>query len=344
MQYENQLQALCQQSAPTGYETAAARVAADLLRPLVDEVTVHPLGSVIGVRRCGVEGAPSILLDAHLDEIGFMITGIEEGFLRFSALGGVDPRMLPDRELVVMTEPPIYGVVACLPPHLQSDEEHNKSIPIKDLYLDVGLSQEEVERRIPIGTPATYRGGCAPLGEKFLWGKAMDDRACFVTLLGALEKLEGAQLDVDVIVLGSVQEETSSLGAISAMYGLQPSCCIAVDVTHGGTPDGQKALTFPLGKGPAIGLGPNCTKWMSRRLYASAEKLDMAVQTEVMAGFTGTNAWAMQISREGVATAMVSLPLRYMHSPLETAHRQDIDDTAALLAEFIRNLGKEGQF
>lgn len=344
MNYDEILKSLCTVSAPTGYEGAAAAITAELLAPLVDEVTVHPLGSIIGVKRCGKEHAKSILLDAHLDEIGFLITGIEEGFLRFTTLGGVDPRMLPDRELVVMTEPPIYGVVACLPPHIQDSADYNKSIPIKDLYLDVGLSQEQAEKRIPIGTPATYRGSCLPLGENLLWGKAMDDRACLATILDALDRLKDEALDVDVIVLASVQEETSSLGAITAMYGLQPHCCIAVDVTHGATPDGQKNLTFAMGGGPAIGVGPNCTKWMANRLFDSAKKLEMKVQTEVISGFSGTNGWAMQVSREGVPTALLSLPLRYMHSPMEVAHRQDLDDCAKLMAEFIRDLGKEGQF
>lgn len=344
MNYDQILAELCGQSAPTGYEENAVTTAQAYLAPLVDQVTVHPLGSLIGVRRCGKAGAKSILLDAHMDEIGFMVTGVEEGFLRFTTLGGVDPRMLPNRELVVMTQPPIYGVVACLPPHIQDSGDYNKSIPIKELYLDVGLSQEQAEKIIPIGTPMTYRGSCAPLGENLFCGKAMDDRACFATILGAMELLQGEELDVDVIVLGSVQEETSSLGAISAMYGLQPDCCIAIDVTHGATPDGQKALTFPLADGPAIGMGPNCTKWMTKRLFDKAKVLDMKVQTEVIAGFSGTNAWMMQVSREGVPTAMLSLPLRYMHSPVEVAHRQDLDDCAKLMAEFIRNLGKEGQF
>ncbi len=344
MNYDKILENLCALSGPSGYEREVAQMAAELLRPLVDELSIHPLGSVIGIRRCGKENAKSILLDAHLDEIGFMMTGVEEGYLRFTTIGGVDPRMLPDRELVLMTQPPIYGVVACLPPHIQDSADYNKSIPIKELYIDVGLSQQEAERRIPIGTTATYRGGCTPLGEDLLVGKAMDDRACFAILLDVMEQLQSETLDVDVIILGSVQEETSSLGAITAMYGVAPSCCIAVDVTHGATPDGQKALTFPLGDGPAIGMGPNCTKWLTNRLFQCGKKLEMKVQTEVMSGFTGTNGWPMQVSREGVPTAMVSLPLRYMHSPVEVAHRSDLKDCATLLAECIRNLGEEGEF
>ncbi len=341
MNYETVLSRLCSLAGPSGFESNVAQEAAEILRDAVDEVRVDKMGSVIGLRRCGKDNAPKLLLDAHLDEIGFIITGHEEGYLRFAPLGGVDPRMLPDRELTVMTQPPIFGVVACLPPHIQSSEDMDKSLPIRELWLDVGLSQEEAEKRIPIGTPAVYRTGCTPLGENLLCGKALDDRACFAILADALERLKGEELDVDVYVLGSTQEETHSTGAITAAYGICPDMCVAVDVTHGDSPDAPKDQTFPLGGGPVVGIGPNCTRWMAERMKRCAKKLDMEVGLEVMAGHTGTNGWDLQISREGVATAVLSLPLRYMHTPVETIHRDDLDKTAALLAEFIRGLGEE---
>ena len=341
MNYETVLSRLCSLAGPSGFESDVAQAAAEILRDAVDEVQVDKMGSVIGLRRCGKDNAPKLLLDAHLDEIGFIITGHEDGYLRFAPLGGVDPRMLPDRELTVMTQPPIFGVVACLPPHIQSSEDMDKSLPIRELWLDVGLSQEEAEKRIPIGTPAVYRTGCAPLGENLLCGKALDDRACFAILVDALERLKGEELDVDVYVLGSTQEETHSTGAITAAYGICPDMCVAVDVTHGDSPDAPKDQTFPLGGGPVVGIGPNCTRWMAERMKRTAKKMDMEVGLEVMAGHTGTNGWDLQISREGVATAVLSLPLRYMHTPVETIHRDDLDKTAALLAEFIRGLGEE---
>ena len=341
MNYETVLGQLCSLAGPSGFESDVAHAASEILRGAVDEVRVDKMGSVIGVRRCGKENAPKLLLDAHLDEIGFIITGHEEGYLRFAPLGGVDPRMLPDRELTVMTNPPVFGVVACLPPHIQSSEDMDKSLPIRELWLDVGLSQEEAEKRIPIGTPAVYRTGCTPLGSNLLCGKALDDRACFAILVDALERLKGEELDVDIYVLGSTQEETHSTGAITAAYGICPDMCVAVDVTHGDSPDAPKDQTFPLGGGPVVGIGPNCTRWMSERMKRTAKKLDMEVGLEVMAGHTGTNGWDLQISREGVATSVLSLPLRYMHTPVETIHRDDLDKTAALLAEFIRGLGEE---
>ena len=341
MDYEEVLKHLCALPGPSGFEGPVAQAAAELLRPLVDEVRVDRMGSVVGLRRCGRENAPRLLLDAHLDEIGFLITGHEEGYLRFAPLGGVDPRMLPDRELTILTQPPRLGVVACMPPHVQTAEDMNKPQPIKDLYIDVGLSQEEAERLIPVGTPAVYRAGCTRLGDKLLCGKALDDRACFAILLDALERLKGEELDVDVYVLGSTQEETHSTGAITAAYGIVPELCVAVDVTHGDSPDGDKGKTFHLGGGPVIGLGPNCTRWMSRRLQRKAEEAGMDCQIEVMAGHSGTNGWPLQVSREGVATAVLSLPLRYMHTPIETVSREDMENTAALLADFIRGLGEE---
>lgn len=341
MDYEKILGHLCALKGPSGFEREPAQAAAELLRPLMDEVRVDRMGSVIGVRHCGCVNAPKLLLDAHLDEIGFVVIGHEQGFLRFAPLGGVDPRMLPDHELTIMTEPPIYGVVACMPPHIQSQEDMNRSLPIKELYIDVGLSQEEAEQMIPVGTPAVYRTGCSPLGESLLCGKTLDDRSCYAILLDTAEQLKEDQLDVDLYILGSTQEETHSTGAITAAYGIMPDMCVAVDVTHGDSPDAPKEKAFALGRGPVIGLGPNCTRWMSQRFQKIADELHMNIQTEVMSGSSGTNGWPLQISREGVATAVLSLPLRYMHTPVETISRTDLTDTAKLLAAFIRGVGRE---
>ena len=340
MNYEQTLARLCALSGPSGFEGPVAEAAAELLRPLTDEVRLTRLGSVAGVRRCGREDAPKLLLDAHLDEIGFIVTGHDEGFLRFAPLGGVDPRMLPDREVTILTDPPVHGVVACLPPHVQTAEDMDKSLPIKDLYIDVGLSQEEAERRIPVGTPAAYRGGCAPLGEDLLCGKALDDRAGFAVLLDVLERLQGKELDVDLYVLGSTQEETHSSGAVTAAYEIAPRMCVAVDVTHGDSPDASKHETFQLGGGPVIGVGPNCARSLSGRLKELAGEMDMPVQIEVMSGSSGTNAWPIQVSREGVATAVLSVPERYMHTPVEAVNKKDLENTAALLAALVESLGE----
>ena len=330
------LERLCTCTAPSGFEGPAAAVAAELLRPLVDEVSIDRMGNVIGVRRSRTPNAPKLLLDAHLDEIGLIVTGVEDGFLRFRSIGGVDPRMLPGRELVVLTDPPLRGLVAC-----PAGGDEGKSVPLNELYVDVGLSQEEAEKAVPVGTPMVYRAGCFPLGEDQMCGKSMDDRACFVTLLRAAELLRDKELDVELHILGSTREEVSGAGAVVGTWAVAPDFCVAVDVTHGKTPDGPADKTFELGGGPAIGVGPNMTRWMTERMIDKAREHGIPYQLEIMSGHTGTNGWEMQISREGVATSVLSLPLKYMHTPVETLSLADMEGVAQLLAAFTENLGKE---
>lgn len=334
------LEALCLASGPSGREGPVADLALDLMRPLLDEVWTDRFGNAVGLRRCGKPNAKRVVLDAHLDEVGLLIIGAEDGFLRFRSVGGIDPRMLPDREITLLTDPPSFGLVAVLPPHVQQPGDGDKSLPLSDLYIDAGLTQEEGEKLI--GTFAVPRGSFRALGDRAVSAKALDDRAGFAALLRTTELLQGEALDVDLYLLGSSREETNGSGALVGAFALEPDCFVAVDVTHARTPDGPKDETFPAGKGPAIGIGPNIARWMSDRFQAKAEALDLSWSAEVMAGNTGTNAWRVQTAREGIATAVLSLPLKYMHSPVETLDLGDLEDTAALLAAFVRDLAKEG--
>ena len=174
-------------------------------------------------------------------------------------------------------------------------------------------------------------------------GKSMDDRACFVTLLRAAELLKDKELDVDLYIMGSTREEVSGAGAKAGTFAIDPDYCVAVDVTHGRTPDGPKDRSCELFGGPAIGIGPNMTSWMTRRMKAKAEENQIPWQPEVMAGHTGTNGWHMQISREGVATSVISLPLKYMHTPIEVLALEDMESVAKLLDAFTEGLGKEAE-
>lgn len=341
MDIRQALERLSAAGGPSGFEGPAAKIAAELLRPLTDEVRLDRLGSVIGVKRCGRPGAKRLLLDAHLDEVGLIVTGHEEGFLRFQAIGGVDERILPDAQVTVLTDPPRFGVVACLPPHVQTAEDKNSAIPLKKLFIDVGLSQEQAAAQIPVGTPVVYHGGFVPLGEGQVSCKSMDDRACFVTLLRTLELLQGEDLDVDVYVLGSTREETGGAGALTAAFHLEPDWCVAVDVTFGLTPGCPKDQCCRVGGGPAIGVGPGMTRWMTQRMEEKAKAGNIPCQLELMEGNTGTNGWGMQTVREGIATAVVSLPEKYMHTPVEAVQLSDVENTAKLLAAFAKDLDRE---
>lgn len=343
MDIRDTLQRLCAAAGPSGFERPVAKIAADLLRPLVDEISVDRLGNVIGVKRCGKPDAKRLVLDAHLDEIGLIVTGIEDGFLRFTSIGGVDPRVLPGRELTVLADKPIPGAVICKPPHILTAEDCEKSIPMDELYIDIGLSHKQAEAAVPVGTPVVYRESCFALGKNQVCGKAMDDRACFTALLRGMELLQDRALDVDVYVLGSTFEEVGGVGAKTGVFAIAPDWCVAVDVTHGKTPDSPKEKVLKMGEGPAIGVGPNMTRWMTRRMKDKAKEMKIPYQLEVMGGHTGTNAWPIQICREGISTALVSLPLKYMHTPVEVLNLSDLEYLAQLLAEFAVGLGEEGQ-
>lgn len=333
------IEKLCSSPAVSGMEQVAARRAARLLGEYTDEVSIDNLGNVIGIRKCGKKGAKCLLLDAHIDEIGFIVSGYKNNFLTFETVGGVDVRMLPAREVIVLTDTPYRGVITCLPPHIQTLEEMNKSIPKDKLYIDVGLS--DPRGKIPVGTPVIYSADCVKLQNKFISGRALDDRAGFTSLLLALDMLKAKHLNIDIAVMGSVQEEVGCRGAKVGAYSVNPDYAIAVDVTHGTTPDAGKPRTFDLGSGVAIGLGPNINRSISDALIKAAKDKKIPHTLEVMEGETGTNAWPIQVAREGIPTGLLSIPLRYMHTPFETLCEKDVRATSRLLSEFILNLSAE---
>ena len=340
MNLEQHLARFCEISAPSGFEEKAAQAMVEALETYTDEAYIDRFGNAVGILRCGLPNAKRVLLDAHLDEVGLIVTGMEEGFLRFRSIGGVDGRILPDREVMILTDPPTFGIIACLPPHVQSAGDQNAATPISDLWIDIGMGQEMAKERVSVGTPVVFRKEFSMLQGDFCAGNALDDRAGLVALLRVAQLLQEKSLSVDVIFMGSSREEIGGSGAAVGTFALEPDCCIAVDVTHGKTPDSSKEESFPLGKGPAIGIGPNMTRWMSQGLVETAQAMELPCQREVMAGNSGTNAWKMQVTREGIPTAVVSIPLRYMHTPNEVMKLSDLEDTVALLSAYIQTLGE----
>lgn len=327
-------------SGPSGFEDGAVDCAAALLRPYVDELHRDIMGNLIGLRRSRKTGAKKVLLDAHIDEIGLIITGRAEGFLKFSALGGIDPRVLPTREVMLLTQPPIFGVIATMPPHVLSWEDMEKSQKIDELFIDCGLNAQEAEKIAP-GTPAVFVSSPLALAGDRVSGKAMDDRFCFAVILRALELLGPDFRDLELYITASVQEELGTRGAKTAAFSIDPDLCIVLDVTHAATPDNPDESLMQLGGGVAIDFGPGMSRSISAKLKSLAQAENIPYQIEVEAGNPGTNSWPIQVSRGGVATGLLSLPLRYMHSPVELACLSDGEAAAKLLCAFLRDLGKE---
>ncbi len=341
MQLYDMITELCSISAPSGFEEKAFACVSELLSPYVDEIRTDVMGNLIAVKRCGQPKAKSLMLNAHMDEIGLIVTGYEKGFLRFSNLGGIDPRMLPARELKILTEPPIFGVIDTMPPHTLSDEDKEKSIDAKKLFIDAGLSDEEAKRRVPLGTPVVFAGGCERFTENRICGKSLDDRACVAILIKTMEALSESALHADIFLLISTQEELGMRGAVTGTFGIEPDCAVTVDVTHAATPDSKKGQTMEMGKGAAIGVGPNMNRTLSQKMLEIADNNGIPHQLEVLGGSSGTDGWVIQISRAGVATALASLPIKYMHSPVEQMDISDAEAIVRLLTGFAASFGEE---
>ena len=328
---------------PSGCENAARDAAAALLRPFVDELQTDVMGNLIAWRRCGREGAPRILLDAHLDEVGLVVTGHDKGFLRFAALGGVDARMLPAAEVRVLTDPPLFGVIDTMPPHVLRAEDQEKVTPLDKLYIDAGLNEETAGARVPLGTPVVFTGEGVMLHGETLCAKALDNRAGVAVLIRCMELLRDKALADDVVCLLTAQEELGTRGAGPGAFALEPDAAIAIDATFGRTPDTRCEESFPLGGGPAVGVGPNLHRGMTEELAALAKELDIPYRLEVLRGNSGTDAWPIQVSRGGVPTALVSLPVKYMHSPSEIMDLRDAEAAARLVAAYIERRAEGGE-
>ena len=333
---------LCNLAGPSGFEAPVAERVQELIRPYMDETRIDVLGSVIGVRRCGKKDAVKLLFDAHIDEPGLIITGVEEGFLRFATLGGLDTRMLPASQVCVLSDPPLVGVVCALPPHVVKKEDAENALKTEELFIDVGLNQEQAEQAVPLGTAAVFANTARRLGDKGFIGKALDDRAGVYAILRALELLKGIELQVDLFVLLSVQEEVGTRGAGPGTFSVAPDYCVVVDVGHAKTPD-TKPHEAPceMGAGVIISRGPNMNTRFTDKAVRFAKEHEIPHQIEIEPGDSGTNARVIQVTREGVATALVGIPQKYMHGAFESVSLDDIESTARLLCEIAKECGND---
>lgn len=335
LELKDKLKQITNAHGATGDEFRVAKVAAELIAPYVDKVDIDRFGNVTGFRSCGKEGAKSILLDAHIDQIGFRVTEItERGFLRFTDIG-VDPRMMPNAELWVLTkEGMLPGIVSVLAPHMVKRSEEKNSIPMDKLYVDVGLAPEEVKKRVRVGDYMVFRNETFDLAGDNVCGRAMDDRACFICILRAMELLKDKQLPVDVYVTGSTKEEIGGHGGQAVSFRANPDFAIALDVTHAKTDDAPD-MQIALGEGAQIVIGPNSRPEFAQLAIETARAKQIPFRTLAAPANTGTHARTIQLQRHGITTLLLSLPLRYMHSPVEVISMSDVEAVAKLLAELI---------
>jgi endoglucanase len=322
-----------------GFEGPVRELLRQIWHPFVDEMQDDKLGSLIALKRgAGSEPRPKLMLAAHIDEIGLMVTGIEEGFLRITRVGGTDRRVMLGLEVIVHGRRDLPGIVATRPPHVLPAEDRGRIVGWDKLFVDVGLPAKEVERLVTVSDLISIRRETVELKNRRVAGKAMDDRACVAAVTLALERLSAVEHAWDVVAVATTQEETGLKGAITSAYGIAPDLAVALDVTFGKQPGVSEVDAFPLGEGPTIGIGPNFHPKLVARLKEIAEAHEIPYQIEPIPGLSGTDAWGIQVVREGVPTALISIPVRYMHQPVETLAVQDVERAGRLLAAFVAGL------
>lgn len=325
----------------SGFEYRLSDEILSLIKPHCDEVYTDALGNVIAVKRCGKENASKVMIEAHMDEIGLMVTKIDDsGFLTFSNVGGVDPRILPSSEVIVHGKKDLCGVIGAKPPHLQAKDESKKSIKIEDMAIDIGMTKQEAQELVSVGDSVTLSQTFSGLSEDIICGKTMDDRVGAAAVIKVLENLQKSVLDVDVYAVIAVQEEVGLRGSGTAAYSIMPDMAIAIDVCHGTTPDNSKDA-FELGEGAVISVGPNIHPKLAKRLFDTAANYHVKTNVDVDGGSTGTDAWKIQITGGGIPTALISIPLRYMHTNVETLSLSDVKAVTDLLTFFIQNLDEK---
>lgn len=351
---EDVLKKFSEATGVSGHEAPIRELVRAEFEKYADEVWVSRLGSVIALKRGQAKNGkspasskenlrPRVLLEGHMDEIGLIVTNIEKGFIRFAQIGGFDARVLLAQEVVVHGRRDLPGVIGSRPPHVLTDSERMKAVPMNELFIDVGLSEEQVRELVAIGDTITLARQVINLKGGLLAGKAFDDRAAVVTVLEALRQLQSLAHAWDVYVVANVQEEEGAFfaGATTTTFEIHPDIAIALDVNHADQPGVNETNVTPLRAGPGIARGPNIHPFVHERLVNTATAHEIPHSVTVYPGATGTDAWAMQIVAEGIPTGLLDLPLRYMHTSVETLCVDDLERAARLLAYFVASLDDE---
>lgn len=327
---------LCEAPGTPGDEITAAKAAATELSKYT-RAHMDRMGSVVA--KFGKQGAKKhFLLDAHIDQIGLIVTNIDEhGFIRADRCGGVDRRVLPGSPVTIYGREVLSGIVCCTPPHL-SDGKEDKIPPVDKMAIDAGLSKEEADRLIRPGDRILLRSEPRSLLGTRITAAGLDDRVGVAALIRCVQLLHDKDLNCEVTVLCSSREEVGGQGAVTGAYAINPTHALIVDVSFAEQPGVPPEKCGKLGGGPMIGIAPPLNREMTEHLTETAKKCHIPYTLEVMGGSTGTNSDEIAMTRKGVQSQLISIPLRYMHTPVEVIDLEDVERTARLMAEYIKGV------
>ncbi len=333
---------------PSGYEQPVQQVVRDYVASFADDVTTDLHGNVIVGSH--VDAPQRLLLAGHCDQIGLVVTYIDDkGFLYTKPIGGWDPQQLIGQRMTVWTAGgPVPAVIARKPIHLLNEEERKKVVKLEEMWLDIGATDRaDAASVVRIGDPVTLELGYQEMRNGLANAPGMDNITGLWVVIEALRRAAEQGLTCALFAVSTVQEEIGLRGAITSTYGVAPTIGIAVDVTHATdcpTMDKTQQGDLKLGGGPVIERGPNVNPRVYDRLISTAQSAGIGYQVAAHGRGTGTDANAIQLSRAGVATGLIGIPNRYMHSAVETIALDDIDRAADLLAAFAVGLGGDEDF
>ena len=343
MDLKDFLEVLSNKNAVSGHESGLNDTISSAFKKHVDEISIDGLGNIIALKKGKNSGSnPKIMIAAHMDEIGLMVKYIEDnGFLRFTNVGGIDSRTIVGQEVIVHGSKDLFGVVSSKPPHLQEPSETEKAIKMEDMIIDVGYSKEDLKDIINIGDVITIKRDFKLLQGNRLTGKALDNRTGITAMYECARELSKIEHEADVYFVCTVQEEVGMAGGMTSSYNINPDIAIALDVGFGFTPELSKTSTVELGKGPGLTKGGNIHPGLRERMEEVANEYNIPLQLHVMPGNTMTDAWVMQITRAGIPSLCLFIPLRYMHTSVEVADMSDIQNIGKLSAFFISSISNE---
>ncbi len=328
----------------SGYEKPARDVIRAAWAPLTDETHADRLGSLWAIKTgTGARPRRRIMLAAHMDAIGLMVSQRDGEFLRVVSIGGIDARVMPGQLVTVHGREDLPGVVAQPPAFLLPKANREGVTPVSELLVDVGLPAEKLSGLVRVGDVISFAQPPVELQNELLAAKSLDNRASVAALTVCLETLPSRPHLWDVIAVATVQEEVGLQGAKASAFALHPDLAVAVDVTHGSGPGSQEFAndTFPLDGGPVLGFGPNIHPGLHAAFKDTADRSLIPYTIEPMPTHSGTDAFALQVAREGIPTMVVSVPLRNMHTPVEVVALKDLARVGKLLAEFIAGLSAD---
>jgi len=344
------LKELVESPSPSGFEQPAARVFRDRLGGVADAIETNVMGSVHATLKGADKDGVSVMLAGHIDEVGLMVNYITpEGFIAFAAIGGVDAAILPGMRVILHAKDgDLLGIMGRKPIHLIEEDERKNVTKLDRLFIDLGLPAEEVKKRVRVGDCMTFAVGFETFGDNMAVSRAFDDKMGAWIAARVLEEVKKAGgAGGDLVAAATVQEEIGLRGGMTSAWGVDPQVGIAVEVGHATDYpdiDKRKHGEADCGKGPIIARGPNINPVLFELLVAAAEKAKVPYQIGAEPRGTGTDANAIQLANGGKAAALVSIPLRYMHTPTEVLCLEDLDHAVKLLARFVLDLAPGTDF